>query len=166
MAYFELTGHKFGLVTVISRAESASNVIFWRGVCECGSIRVFRSTRLKNQPPTTHKFCHRGYFEERNDVSGTVVVSRGHAERDLAKARERRWKDAERQIFEALRDEGYSETEARAEARQAVATRRRKQEGPPIAVHGQDGGANAEGLAKGAECQIEGAGRWSRRVPA
>ena len=159
--YLHLVGQKFGLVTVTEHDHGR----YWVGKCECGMFRIFNATNLRHAPPSSHRFCHRGWTQEQND-EGKTIRSRRHAvERDLARAaivqakarrreedQERRWKEAETQIFEALCEEGYRETEARAKAREAVATRRQQQPGrSPDRVPRQDHAAHAEGLAEDAE---------------
>lgn len=160
--YLDLVGRKFGLVTVVQRAAYETT---WIAQCECGQFRFFKGTHLRNNPPKSHRFCHRGWAEEL-DSSGSITRTRRVAiERHLAQAeiqREKRWKRAERQIAEALREEGCSEEKARKEARQAVETRRRKKgedqevEGrTPDDVPRQDHHANAGRLSESHQRQGE-----------
>lgn len=58
----DLTGQKFGLVTVIKRGGATHHgAVMWLAVCECGKAKWFRSNNLKNHPPKTHNTCHRGF---------------------------------------------------------------------------------------------------------
>lgn len=62
----DLTGQKFGLVTVESRAENVDQYPAWNVVCECGQRRVARGDVLRRTPPRTHVTCRRERWEERN----------------------------------------------------------------------------------------------------
>ena len=44
----DLTGQRFGRLTVIERAENKQNCTTWRCKCECGSIRIVRSCSLRS----------------------------------------------------------------------------------------------------------------------
>ena len=48
-ALIDLTGNKYGLLTVISRSENAPNgVAVWKCKCECGNITFVRGNNLKS----------------------------------------------------------------------------------------------------------------------
>lgn len=44
----DLTGMKFGRLTVIERAESKFGKTYWKCLCDCGNVTVVRKDRLKN----------------------------------------------------------------------------------------------------------------------
>lgn len=44
----DLTGKKFGNLTVIERAENRGKEIFWKCRCDCGQIKEINGSRLKN----------------------------------------------------------------------------------------------------------------------
>lgn len=44
----DLTGKKYGLLTVVSRKTSTSGYVEWNCICECGKKTVVRGNNLKN----------------------------------------------------------------------------------------------------------------------
>lgn len=62
----DLTGQRFGLVTVVDRAESKTygagargtkKRTLWNVVCDCGAPRVMLASNLRGQGVRTHKMC-------------------------------------------------------------------------------------------------------------
>lgn len=149
MVYPDLTGQKFGLVTAVERGPPTSGAVYYKTQCECGVFKWLRGANMRQHPPKSHETCFYGWLEEK-DSAGKIVISHASGARrnSQPQTREQRWKDAEQQIFRALREDGCSEAEARSKASEAIATRRRKA-GTSDAVHGQDNGADAQGLASG-----------------
>lgn len=47
MKLIDLTGQKFGRLTVISRAENRGERAAWNCLCECGNKVVVRGTNLQ-----------------------------------------------------------------------------------------------------------------------
>jgi len=48
MKMIDLTGQKFGMLSVIEKDESYKNETYWKCICDCGNIVNVRSTRLRN----------------------------------------------------------------------------------------------------------------------
>ena len=48
MAFIDLTGQRFGKLTVIERAESIGRCTMWLCKCDCGNTKPVRSTYLKS----------------------------------------------------------------------------------------------------------------------
>jgi hypothetical protein len=53
----DLTGQRFGLVTVTSPAPSIGHGARWRCRCDCGAERVVMASTLTQKPPKTHRHC-------------------------------------------------------------------------------------------------------------
>lgn len=53
----DLTGQRFGLVTVTGPAPSLGHGARWKCRCDCGADRVFVSAHLRQRPPATHRNC-------------------------------------------------------------------------------------------------------------
>lgn len=60
----DLTGQRFGRLTVISRAESKSGRPYWLCVCDCGKKKVVRASHLKDGT-TLSCGCYRDEVLER-----------------------------------------------------------------------------------------------------
>lgn len=45
--FIDLTGQKFGRLTVISRAENRNQNVYWHCRCDCGAEKIIRGERLK-----------------------------------------------------------------------------------------------------------------------
>jgi len=43
----DITGQRFGQLTVIDRAPNRGNVVMWRCLCDCGKLTVTRGTGLR-----------------------------------------------------------------------------------------------------------------------
>lgn len=55
-----ITGQRFGMLTVLERAEnSSSGVVMWRCRCDCGTEKVFRGKDIKSGS-TSSCGCNRG----------------------------------------------------------------------------------------------------------
>ena len=48
MQLIDLTGKKFGNLTVISRAENKGKSVAWNCVCDCGNSVIVTGSNLKN----------------------------------------------------------------------------------------------------------------------
>lgn len=48
MKFQDLTGQKFNRLTVIERAESPNNNVYWRCRCDCGNECIVAGYRLKS----------------------------------------------------------------------------------------------------------------------
>lgn len=46
--FIDLTGRKFGRLTVIARAENKGEIVFWLCECECGKVRVVQGCSLRS----------------------------------------------------------------------------------------------------------------------
>lgn len=56
----DLTGRRFGLLTVIARATSLpGRGACWRCVCDCGAEHLQLGTHLRSRIKTTHRGCKR-----------------------------------------------------------------------------------------------------------
>ncbi len=53
----DLTGKRFGLVTVTGPAPSIGTGTRWRCRCDCGAERVVMAASLLQKPPKTHRHC-------------------------------------------------------------------------------------------------------------
>jgi hypothetical protein len=53
----DLTGQRFGLVTVMGRAKSVGTGARWKVKCECGAERYLLGSQLRKWPPETHRTC-------------------------------------------------------------------------------------------------------------
>lgn len=53
----DLTGQRFGLVTVLAPAQSLGTGARWKCRCECGAERFIRGCELREKPPETHRTC-------------------------------------------------------------------------------------------------------------
>jgi hypothetical protein len=62
----DLTGQRFGLVTVIAPAQSVGTGARYRCRCECGAVRYCLGSHLRTRPPKTHRDC-----QPATDPSGT-----------------------------------------------------------------------------------------------
>lgn len=47
-AFIDLTGQRFGRLTVIERAENKNGKIMWKCKCECGKIVIIQNNNLKS----------------------------------------------------------------------------------------------------------------------
>lgn len=47
-AFKDLTGQKFGRLTVVSRAENKSGIVYWNCLCECGNLKMIQGCALKS----------------------------------------------------------------------------------------------------------------------
>ena len=56
----DLTGQRFGLVTVIGPAKSTGTGARWKVRCECGAERYLLDSQLRKWPPETHRSCRPG----------------------------------------------------------------------------------------------------------
>ena len=48
MAFKDLTGQRFGRLTVIDRADTQNGHVRWRCRCDCGNITIVKGIHLKN----------------------------------------------------------------------------------------------------------------------
>ena len=48
MAFIDLTGNKYGRLTVIKRVENQGNKSMWQCLCDCGNVKNVRADSLKN----------------------------------------------------------------------------------------------------------------------
>lgn len=46
--YVDLVGEKFGMLTVIERAENRKNHVFYKCICDCGNYKIADAARLKS----------------------------------------------------------------------------------------------------------------------
>jgi hypothetical protein len=53
----DLTGRRFGLVTVTGPAPSIGHGARWKVRCECGAERFIRGCELREKAPWTHRSC-------------------------------------------------------------------------------------------------------------
>lgn len=53
----DLTGERFGLVTVLGPAKSLGTGARWKVRCECGAERIMVGAQLRRNPPETHRNC-------------------------------------------------------------------------------------------------------------
>jgi len=53
----DLTGQRFGLLTVIGPAQSLGTGARWKCRCDCGVERFKRGCELREKPPETHRTC-------------------------------------------------------------------------------------------------------------
>lgn len=53
MKAIDLTGQKFGRLTVIERAENNGNVVCWVCKCDCGNVRIVQGCSLRNGRTTS-----------------------------------------------------------------------------------------------------------------
>jgi hypothetical protein len=56
----DLTGQRFGLLTVTGRAKSVGTGVRWKTRCECGAERIVLAYQLRRNPPETHRNCAQG----------------------------------------------------------------------------------------------------------
>ena len=56
----DLTGKRYGLVTVTGPAPSIGTGARWRCRCDCGAERVVMAASLLQRPPKTHRHCEAG----------------------------------------------------------------------------------------------------------
>lgn len=47
MAFIDLTGNKYGRLTVIKRVENQGNKSMWQCLCDCGNVKNVRADSLK-----------------------------------------------------------------------------------------------------------------------
>lgn len=66
--FIDLTGQKFGMLTVLSRAESRNGKTYWNCICDCGAKKIVGASELK-QGNTKSCGCnqHKQPFE---DITG------------------------------------------------------------------------------------------------
>jgi hypothetical protein len=53
----DLTGQRFGLVTVTGPAQSVGTGARWKVRCDCGAERVVLGFQLRRCAPKTHRNC-------------------------------------------------------------------------------------------------------------
>ncbi len=53
----DITGQRFGLVTVTGPALSVGTGVRWKVRCECGAERFILGYQLRRNPPETHRNC-------------------------------------------------------------------------------------------------------------
>jgi hypothetical protein len=53
----DITGQRFGLVTVTGPAKSVGTGVRWKVRCECGAERFILGYQLRRNPPETHRNC-------------------------------------------------------------------------------------------------------------
>lgn len=70
----DLTGHRFGRLTVICRAENKGTATQWLCVCDCGTRRPFRATNLQKGHTQSCGCLHR----ERAGIAGRFSKKHGH----------------------------------------------------------------------------------------
>jgi hypothetical protein len=56
----DITGQRFGLLTVLGPAQSTGTGARWRCRCECGQERYALGSQLRQKPPETHRNCRPG----------------------------------------------------------------------------------------------------------
>ena len=74
MAFKDLTGQKFGKLTVIERAENKGRKAAWKCRCECGNICVVAASQLKRKGAKATKSC--GCLQKENRIKHGLVNSR------------------------------------------------------------------------------------------
>lgn len=68
--FIDLTGKKFGRLTVVERAENKCNRTAWLCKCDCGNIRVFLGTHLKSGRSKSCGCLHNEKLAERSKTHG------------------------------------------------------------------------------------------------
>ncbi len=56
----DLTGQRFGLLTVLGPAQSLGTGARWKVRCDCGAERYAIGSQLRQKAPETHRNCRPG----------------------------------------------------------------------------------------------------------
>ncbi len=87
MKLVDLTGNRFGRLTVVSRAENAGHHLRWTCLCDCGNTKAVNSSHLKTGHTT----------------SCGCIASELTAERNTSNAKHGMWKSPEFEIWAAMK---------------------------------------------------------------
>ena len=86
----DLTGRKYGRLTVLEQAEKKSprGQIYWRCLCDCGKETVVLGSNLQAKGPNHVISCGCAQKEHQAILAETYLVTHGMARRGKAKTRE------------------------------------------------------------------------------
>lgn len=71
--FIDLTGKKFGRLTVIKRTENQGKIVMWECVCDCGNIRTVQGCGLKSGNSKSCGCLQREIVTEANTTHGETV---------------------------------------------------------------------------------------------
>lgn len=67
----DLTGKRFGKLTVISKAENIGDSVSWNCICDCGKTKVIRGYSLKNGDTKSCGCLHNEIVKQKLNIHGS-----------------------------------------------------------------------------------------------